>query len=728
MLYYYHIKNLIKVVLPLFIFFFISCAYFNTFYNAQESFKNAKKIIENKKYTETDLPVAAKNFLDEAIINSKVVLEKYPDSRWVENAYYITAASLLFKEDFEGSRNYFTTLIEKFPKSKFLNESMLYLSFCEFMIGDVDAYTNLISKFTDKEIRLNRSEKFILQQILADVNMKLNENQLVYTHLNASLDFTSSDSQKIKIYNKLINFTDQIQDYQNLVVYLDKLYSLLENDREKKEVKLLAIEYHKKIHNYEYLISEIENLLSLSSFNDKRLFLTLELAKIYFQMNDFYTAKEILYDIVAENSKKKETAEAYYLLARINMNELFDFTAIKELLEKSKDEKSSSKPGKLAKKTISKIEDLEDLIYEYGLSTNKDSIDATTTLREDSLLFYIAESFYFDFNNSDSSIFRYKELVAKYPTSNPYAPMSLYALDWIDSTNVDWLKIAKSDFPEYSIQNISSDGYANQLFPVISLLNNEDYVESFELLNDILSDDSELDFYLGLLSELYFFDTNKMLNHYIDYANQDIDKIDKKNLDSVKDKLSSYYYIMNEDVKRLKVKYKISDCSNYIVNKSELDSVYSCFEKINDIDDYYSFDSVKVRIKDIIPGSPSSFKRNMSHFDIRYNQFQVSLRYIKENMIQDSIYSVDNFDDSLRVVIDNTIINLDSQEALIDNDKINELESYLTMYESLNMITSDEQVGDNLRNDKLKDQIQEPFRDLNLEDLEIEKLKLNLTK
>ena len=44
------------------------------------------------------------------------------------------------------------------------------------------------------------------------------------------------------------------------------------------------------------------------------------------------------------------------------------------------------------------------------------------------------------------------------------------------------------------------------------------------------------------------------------------------------------------------------------------------------------------------------------------------------------------------------------------------------------MITSDEQVGDNLRNDKLKDQIQEPFRDLNLEDLEIEKLKLNLTK
>ena len=216
-----------------------------------------------------------------------------------------------------------------------------------------------------------------------------------------------------------------------------------------------------------------------------------------------------------------------------------------------------------------------------------------------------------------------------------------------------------------------------------------------------------------------------MLNHYIDYANQDLDR---KNLDSVKDKLSSYYYIINEDVKRLKVKYKISNCSNYIVNNAVLDSVYNCFEEINDIDDYYSFDSVKVRIKDIIPGSPSSFKRNMSHFDVRYNQFQISFRYIKENIVQDSIYSVDNFDDSLRVIIDNTIISLDSEESLIDNKKINELESYLAMYDKLNLVISEEQGEDNRKNDKLKDKRQEPFRDLNLENLEIEKLKLNLTK
>ena len=76
-------------------------------------------------------------------------------------------------------------------------------------------------------------------------------------------------------------------------------------------------------------------------------------------MKEYSTSKEILYDIVADNSKKKETSEAYYLLAKINMEEVFDFDTIKEFLENSKDEKSSSKPGKLAKKTISKIEELQ---------------------------------------------------------------------------------------------------------------------------------------------------------------------------------------------------------------------------------------------------------------------------------------------------------------------------------------------------------------------------------
>ena len=73
------------------------------------------------------------------------------------------------------------------------------------------------------------------------------------------------------------------------------------------------------------------------------------------------------------------------------------------------------------------------------------------------------------------------------------------------------------------------------------------------------------------------------------------------------------------------------------MNNYDLDSIYFCFEEINNINDY-SYDSVSKMMK--LFRSPSSFKRNMSHFDILYNNFQSKFSYIKDNIVADSIYSI----------------------------------------------------------------------------------------
>ena len=54
---------------------FISCVYFNTFYNAETSFKQALKIIEESNIADNDqLPSQATKLLGEAIENSKLVI------------------------------------------------------------------------------------------------------------------------------------------------------------------------------------------------------------------------------------------------------------------------------------------------------------------------------------------------------------------------------------------------------------------------------------------------------------------------------------------------------------------------------------------------------------------------------------------------------------------------------------------------------------------------------
>ena len=159
------------------------------------------------------------------------------------------------------------------------------------------------------------------------------------------------------------------------------------------------------------------------------------------------------------------------------------------------------------------------------------------------------------------------------------------------------------------------------------------------------------------------------------------------------------------------------------MNNHDLDSIYFCFEEINNINDYYSYDSVKVRIDEIIPGSPSSFKRNMSHFDVLYNSFQSKFSYIKDNIVVDSIYSVNSFSDTLKTMIENSIINYEGNNTANSKSKMIELDRYLNRYEKLDFISLPDR---DLRKSKEKDIMK--FDDLNFENLELEKLKLNLTK
>ena len=162
--------------------------------------------------------------------------------------------------------------METFPKSNYFTESILWLSFCEYRLGDIDSYNNYISRFLDNKKRLSKYQNYIYNQILAKVSIDKNKTEDVYKYLDLCLKYSSSVSEKINIYNQLINYSQNINDYYSLVENLEKLYDVLEDDREKKNVKLTALEYHKINKNYSYLITEIERLLTLSSFNDKRLF------------------------------------------------------------------------------------------------------------------------------------------------------------------------------------------------------------------------------------------------------------------------------------------------------------------------------------------------------------------------------------------------------------------------------------------------------------------------
>ena len=101
----------------LFCLVFISCVYFNTFYNAEISFKKALKIIEESPIIDDEIPSQAKKLLGEAVENSKLILKEYPESKYIDDAIFIIAKASFLRDEVAIAESHFNLLLRDYPES-----------------------------------------------------------------------------------------------------------------------------------------------------------------------------------------------------------------------------------------------------------------------------------------------------------------------------------------------------------------------------------------------------------------------------------------------------------------------------------------------------------------------------------------------------------------------------------------------------------------------------------
>ena len=636
-------ENSRKAILLFYAFLFSSCVYFNTFYNAKVAYKDALRIVNLMNYTETQIPPESKRLLDLSIANSRVVLEKYPNSKHVEEAYYLLASSMYLKEDYISSKEYLNTLISNYLNGKYYNEARLRLASIYVKENNLVLANESIKDFLIDN-KLNRYEKYLLNIIYAEMHTIDKNIDLAYKSYQDAIDNARNDSERIKIYNRLIQLSEKEKDYENLLVFIDGLYENLSDDRDKKELKLLSVEYNKRLKRYDFLTYEIENMLNQSLFEDKRMFLSVELAKAYYYLEDYATTEELLLEVVDIYSRKNETAEAYYFLAQINIKNDFNLEIIKELLNKSKSERSSSKYGKLSKELIRKLEKLEDLGYEYANSISEEPDNNLVSLDSDSLLFDMGQSYYFDFNQIDSAVTKHKELITKF-SSSKFIPKSLFVLSILDSTDGNWFKRLQSEYPDYNFEGSNKDlssnnYYSEDYYEALNLLDSGFYDKAYPMLKEayLNNENTESLFYLGYLNEIYISNLDDMLTYYIEYLNKG-ENSDNKNY--VKEKLSLYYYLFNKQYKNYLSKNSLYEC----INRNDYDYTISNLSIVNqDLSDILK---EKYSDMNILNKSWSQFKKEVKVID---SQYKISYSDDMNNFISqfnDKVSRIDRIKDEL---------------------------------------------------------------------------------
>ena len=507
-------KKIILIILPL----LCSCAYYNTFfvyyntfYNAEVAYEKAIKIIEEARIEEDGeidkgSESAMKTQLEIAINKSKLVLERFPDSKYIDDAIYLIAQSSFLKGDVAVAENYFKKLLDKFPDSKFYSLAEISLIYTYLRMGKIELARIEVDKLEIEKI-INKQELFLIYNILAEISFEESKVEDVYLNYNKALDIAPSKSKKISIYNKLILFSEKNKNFLNASNYL---YALADFASDKMELlvdsKMKWIRYQRDLGAYESIITEIQKMINDDTFNKEKRKLEVELGKVYMDSREWELAKNIFESIIEEDSRniKREKSEAYFQLGYIALMNDFNLDIAKEYFENSNKEMSSSYYGREAKVYLNKItrystlDDLytknkknpnqeleineEDFTYindkidntnEQTDETSRDDIDfniseklggmnfasketeiiSSNDLRTsndigtepDSILFAIGEMLLYDFNHIDLSLEKLQELTKTYSDSK-YAPQSLYVLSHYQPEK-KWIEVLENDYP-----------------------------------------------------------------------------------------------------------------------------------------------------------------------------------------------------------------------------------------------------------------------------------------
>ena len=472
--------------------YLLSCAYFNTFYNAEQYFKRAEKI-RLEKAGET-IPVSAVDSYSKVIEKSRLVLEEYPDTRYRKNALLLIGKAHFYRQEYRLAEATFQQFADEFGETHPF-EKVYWQAMVKWKQGKSQAaLETLTSNLVES---LSNDQKAKVHLSISEILLELNEDKSALENLLNGAELTSDADQRGQIYYRISVLAFDKKDYE-LALSANKSvirYSL--SKKRIEEANLQIVRIHRLLGNWDVVMSEIKSILIDDRFTRIHGNLELELVRLYQMQGKNDMAKNRLESIIKDYARSRNSAEAYFLLGEIAMNEDWDLDdADKKFSQVSKEyQKSQYTPtANLRVKQIKSYKDsqtsigtlLETFSNTQTDSTNSDSSTANEVQTADLLPNYesLANHYYnmgeleaFHFNRPAESISRFMNIIDSLPNTEQYAKALFTAayltMEQDDTTKAIALrdtlldKFPRSEFADYmrvhyGMDNL--DGSSNQLF------------------------------------------------------------------------------------------------------------------------------------------------------------------------------------------------------------------------------------------------------------------------
>lgn len=454
-----------------------SCAYYNTFYNAQlyfeEGIKDYKESLEknNKNFSK-------KNF-NLAIEKSRKILIKYPDSKWCDDAQYLIAVSNYYKANYRKSKKGIELFLENYPDSDLSSEMKMWYGRVFWKMGSpemaIHHWQQMVNETKDQELQAHIL--YSIAEVFEDIDKP--DSAIVYyekvTNVRGGSDVHGQAQYNIaELFLKLGNMEKAVENVEKV-----GQFNVETELKQKRQVLLLKI--YRTAGKYEKAEKLIYKKLNDEKNKDIWDELEVELGLLYRDLGDTSAAISRFQNITENESykKSKSAAAAFYYLGMINLVDVHDYKKAEQnfsLVQKENKESEFVFEANQRTQQLKRFDSIQEQLLTNKPLVNQvikdlntpedekvvevDSVDksqeeikkeleeaesATSVANIDTLTvfdeFYksryeLAEIYYFDFNFKDSGKVILNEIVQS-PYFNPYIEQSIYALYYISKLEND---------------------------------------------------------------------------------------------------------------------------------------------------------------------------------------------------------------------------------------------------------------------------------------------------
>ena len=392
--------------------FLKGCAYFNTFYNAEEHFETAERIrIEN---LGSNIPSRAIQEYGKAIEKSEKVLREYSDSRYVKNARLLKGKSHYFRREYDSAVSIFSQLIQE---KDFNLEAKYWLALCKWKdlkpqpaINDLK---NLISGVESDEFK---SRIFLS---IGEIYLSINDSENAYQNLNKGANLSKNRLLREEVYFQIAEISFENNDFDKALDSYQKVLSNTISITRIQESNLKIVQIYRLRGELEKSANIIQDLLVDEDFNSIKADLDLELIKIEFERGKIDFAIQN-YDRIGKDYPNTKTAiEAYFLLSEIYLSSSYlDFEKVQFFMNESMRQNTNSSFKQIINKRRNDIDKLIQLDIELKQLKNSERVEN---------LFLTGQILAFNLAKYDESKTYFEEIIFKNQSSDYYL-QSLFAL------------------------------------------------------------------------------------------------------------------------------------------------------------------------------------------------------------------------------------------------------------------------------------------------------------